>query len=221
MKALFLAVVAVSVPAFAQINIQVQLPSISFQAPPPLVVAEPGVQVVADSDDEVFFVDNWFWHRRGGSWFRTRTHTGGWANVDSRSVPQVLIRLPVGRYRRWRGEVHTATPIANAPPPPPNYNPPPQAPPPQQAPPPSQDVVHVKEIRAERIYARVIYCKEIKARDGRIGRQGGRQKGKDDDWGGKELRVTELRADTIYAKEIHADWIEADEVYCKEVKLGR
>lgn len=204
-------------PVLAQINIQVQLPSISFSAPPTMVVAEPGVQVVADNDEEVFLVDNWFWTRRGPHWFRTRTHTGGWMAIERRFVPPSLARLQVGRYRRWRG-AHAAVPIANPAPPPVAAQPPPPAA--YQPPPPSQGVIQVKEIHAERVYARVIYCKEIHARDGRIARQGGKPKGKED-WGGKELRVREVRADTIYAKEIHADWVEAEETWCKEVKLGR
>jgi hypothetical protein len=42
-----------AVPAFAQVHVDVQvaLPTIVFPAPPPLVVVEPGVQVVADLDD--------------------------------------------------------------------------------------------------------------------------------------------------------------------------
>lgn len=212
MKALFLSAAVLAAPALAQINIQVQLPTITFQAPPPLVVAEPGVQVVADSEEEVFFVDGWFWNRRGPNWFRTRTHTGGWVSIEPRFVPPSLARLQVGRYRRWRGPTHGAVAIGN--PPPPAYQPPPPMAAPQQG------VIQVKEIHANRVYARVIYCKEIHARDGRIGRQGGRQKG-NEDWGGKELRAPEVRADVIYAKEIHADWVEAEETYCKEVKLGR
>ena len=218
MKGLALAAaIALAVPAFGQVNVQVQLPSISFPAPPPLVVVEPGVQVVPDNDQEVFVVDGWFWHRNGGSWFRTRTHNGGWVVVEPRLVPPTLVRVPEGRYRRWKAPaVHVAVPVQPGPPPGHAY---PPAPPP---PPAAQSVVQAKEIRAERVYARVIYCKEIHARDGRIARQGGGKGEKGErDWGGKELRAPEVRADTIYAKEIHADWIEAEEVHCKEVKLGR
>jgi hypothetical protein len=68
----------------------------------------------------------------------------------------------------------------------------------------------------------VIYAKEVKARDGRVGRiiqDRGEQweRGRTDG----ELRVPELRAEVIYAKEVRADWLEADEIHAKEVRIGR
>lgn len=82
-----------------------------------------------------------------------------------------------------------------------------------------QQVIQVKELKARRVFANVIHCKEIHANEGRIGEQRGWQGGKN--WGGGELKQEEVRADTIYAKEIHADYVEAGVVYCKEVKMGR
>ena len=92
----------VSVPAFAQVQINVQLPTITFSAPPPLVVVEPGVQVVEDNDEEVFFVDNYYWVRRGPRWYRTRDHHGGWVVVDGPGVPTAIVRVPEGKYRRFK-----------------------------------------------------------------------------------------------------------------------
>lgn len=77
----------------------------------------------------------------------------------------------------------------------------------------------MKELKAGTVRARVIYAKEVHARDGRVGQvvrtppQG--------DWGGEELRAPDVSADTIWAKEIHADWVEADIIYAKEVQFGR
>ena len=245
-KLTFAAVVLAALPGLAQVSIKVDLPTITFPAPPTLVVIAPGVQVVPDQEEEVFVVDGWFWHRRGAAWFRTRTHSGGWVVVEAREVPPSLRNTPAGRYRQW----HAAAPVGQPPPPPPGNPYPAAAPPPppppgnpypaaappppppghpyphaavpvgQPPPAPSEPVIRVKELRAERIYARVIHCKELKARDGRIGRQGAREHGSDHHWEGRELRVPEVRADVIYAKEIRADWVEAAEVYCKEVKLG-
>lgn len=78
----------------------------------------------------------------------------------------------------------------------------------------------MKEIHASRVSARIIYAKEVKARDGRVGRiiRGGPRR---ENWGGSELKTRTVSADIIYAKEIHADWIEADEIHAKEVKFGR
>lgn len=97
-------VAVLAAPAFAQVRIDVQipLPTITFQAPPPLVVVQPGVQVVEDFDDEVFFVDGWYWVRRDVRWYRTKDHRGGWVLVDGPGVPPTLVKLPPGRYKRWK-----------------------------------------------------------------------------------------------------------------------
>lgn len=90
--------------ALAQVEVQISLPTIVFPAPPQLVVVAPGVEVVPDSDDEVFFVDRYYWHRRGPHWYRTNVHTGGWVLVEPRLVPQAIVALPPGKYRRWKRE---------------------------------------------------------------------------------------------------------------------
>ena len=89
--------------ALAQVRVQVQLPSIFFPAPPSLVLVEPGVQVVQDYDEEVFYVDNFYWHRRGDYWYRTNTHNGQWVQVEPRFVPQRLSFYEPGHFRHWRG----------------------------------------------------------------------------------------------------------------------
>src|SRR5919201_579299 len=72
----------VASPVLAQVrvgvDVQIPLPTIRFEVPPPLVVVSPGVRVVEDYDDEVFFVDGWYWCRRDEHWFRTRDYHGGW-----------------------------------------------------------------------------------------------------------------------------------------------
>lgn len=92
----------VALPAFAQVEISIQLPTITFNAPPPLVVVEPGVQVVEDQDEEVFFVSEYYWVRRGPRWYRTKDHRGGWVVVDGPGVPPSLVRVPAGKYRRYK-----------------------------------------------------------------------------------------------------------------------
>ncbi|MBX7116381.1 MAG: hypothetical protein K1X64_18795 [Myxococcaceae bacterium] len=114
-KALMVAAALVGTSASAQVNVQMQvgipLPTIVFPAPPPLVVVEPGVQVVEDYDDEVFFVDGWYWTRRDNSWFRTRRHDGHWVVVDRRYVHPKLLRYQVGHYRHWRRHGHGGGPV--------------------------------------------------------------------------------------------------------------
>lgn len=80
-------------------------------------------------------------------------------------------------------------------------------------------MLRAKEIKASRVSARIIYAKEVKARDGNVGRIY-RVEG-NEDWGGNEVKVPEVTADIIYAKEIHADWVEAAEIHAKEVKIGK
>ncbi len=108
MKTLALALTLVlAAPGLAQIHIDIPLPRIVFPAPPPLVVIQPGVQVVEDSDDEVFFVDNWYWNRRDGHWFRNQTHNGSWVVVEERYVPRTIVTYAPGQYRRWHGRRET------------------------------------------------------------------------------------------------------------------
>jgi hypothetical protein len=87
--------------AQVQVKIDIGLPTIVFAAPPPLVVIQPGIQVVEDYDDEVFFVDGYYWCRRDARWFRTKTHQGGWVLVE-RGVPVTLVNLPPGQYKKWK-----------------------------------------------------------------------------------------------------------------------
>jgi hypothetical protein len=75
-----LAALSMSFASFAQVH-NVALPTSAFGAPP-LVVLQPGVQVVEVSDDEVCFVDGW--DRRGRD--------------DARGAS----RLPPGPCWKWK-----------------------------------------------------------------------------------------------------------------------
>ena len=105
--------------AHAQIHVEVSVPSIRFEAPPPLVVVQPGVQVVRDYDEEVYFVDNSYWVRREGRWYRSNDHRGSW--VVQQTPPRQIVRLQPGLYRNYRGVAVTAPPprqVVVSPPPP-------------------------------------------------------------------------------------------------------
>ncbi len=104
-RRLLLAATLASSATLAQVRVEltVPVPVITFPAPPPLVVVQPGVQVVQDLDDEVFFVDRVYWTRRGGRWYRSPDHRGRWVLVE-RGIPPALVRLPPGQYRRWSRE---------------------------------------------------------------------------------------------------------------------
>jgi hypothetical protein len=84
----------------AQIGAQVSI-DLGFPEPPPLVVVSPGVQVVPEYEEEVFYTNNWYWVRRGDAWYRTRDHRGGWVPVRPNYVPVFLNRAPPGRYNHY------------------------------------------------------------------------------------------------------------------------
>ena len=73
---------------------------------PPLVVVQPGVSVVRDWDDEVFYADGYYWARQDRTWYRTHDHRGGWGRVEARQVPGAIAQSPPGRYRHYRGDEH-------------------------------------------------------------------------------------------------------------------
>lgn len=88
---------------------------IAFPEPPPLVVVRPGVQIVPEYEEEVYFVGGYYWVLRDDSWYRSSTWRGGhWRPVRYRYVPASLARIPPGRYRyyyrdddgRWRPHHH-------------------------------------------------------------------------------------------------------------------
>ena len=133
---------------------------------------------------------------------------------------------------------------ASRPPPPPAQpvvvvpsekpQPPPQPEPPAQRPvivvpshrPIAQRVLQVRKLRAGRVYAHVIYAREVKAEDGRVGRwvevKGNVHDYRDRDGEGRaveDMNVAEVRADAIYADEIEADFIDADEVHARHLKF--
>jgi hypothetical protein len=96
--------VAFPLTSAGQVNLQVQVgvPTIRFETPPVLVEVSPGVQVVPEYDQEVFFVDGWYWHRVGRVWYHTRDHRGGWVVAHGREVPRGLVRIRPGMYRHYR-----------------------------------------------------------------------------------------------------------------------
>jgi hypothetical protein len=86
----------------AHVGVSIPAPTIQFDVEPPLVVVTPGVYVVEDYDQEVFFTDGWYWSRRGDVWYRTRDHRGGWVAAPPRYVPGKIRGLPPGHYRHFR-----------------------------------------------------------------------------------------------------------------------
>ena len=106
-SALLLVLVFAAAPLFARaqihVDIAVPLPTVRFTVAPPLVVVSPGVHVVPDCDDEVFFTDGWYWTRADGRWFRSRDWRGHWVVAHPAGVPVAVTKVPPGHYKRWHG----------------------------------------------------------------------------------------------------------------------
>lgn len=105
MKTLTLAILALALllptAASAQVEIRLGVP-----LPPTvqMVVVSPGVQVIEDYDEEVFFSDGYYWTRRDERWYRARSPRAAFVPVRPRYVPASLVGLPPRSYRYYRRE---------------------------------------------------------------------------------------------------------------------
>ena len=71
-------------------------------AEPAMVEVSPGVMVVEDYDDSVFYSDGFYWRYNGGVWMRSSYHNRGW--VTWRRPPARIIGIRNPRaYVRYRG----------------------------------------------------------------------------------------------------------------------
>ena len=87
-----------------QVRVSVPVPVVRFEVAPAMVEVQPGVLVVNDADDEVFFVEGRYWmHARDGRWYRANDHRGGWVVAEDRSVPRRIGRFRPGQYRHHKG----------------------------------------------------------------------------------------------------------------------
>jgi hypothetical protein len=73
-----------------------------------LALVSPGVYVVADYSEPVFYTDGYYWLYRDGFWLRSYTYTGGW--VRAGGVPYHIRRIhrPYA-YVRYRPSARTYT----------------------------------------------------------------------------------------------------------------
>jgi hypothetical protein len=99
------ALVALALPRRADAGMNVNV-NVGLPAAPPLVVVQPGVQVVEDWDEEVFFVSGFYWVRRDGGWYRARSPRAAFVLVQPRVVPGQLVRIPPGQYVKYKKAKH-------------------------------------------------------------------------------------------------------------------
>ncbi len=91
--------VAVSVPAVTLAGCvergEVYAEADAYIPPPTLAYVGPGLWVVADYDEPIFYSDGYYWLYNEGFWYRSLDYTGGWDVVDAAVLP-----LPVRRIDR-------------------------------------------------------------------------------------------------------------------------
>ena len=61
---------------------------------PTMVSISPGVQVIEDYDEPVFYSSNAYWRYDGGVWYQSHTYTGGWERVTAAPAAIVSIQQP-------------------------------------------------------------------------------------------------------------------------------
>lgn len=74
---------------------------------PEMVVISPGVQVVANYDEPIFYSDNYYWRYEGGFWLRSRSHSGGFVRY---TPPRAILSIErPSAYIRYRGSASVNT----------------------------------------------------------------------------------------------------------------
>lgn len=101
MLAAFAALTLSPAPAPAQVGVQIH---VNIPVNPPLVVVQPGIQVVENWDEEVFFTGGFYWVRRDAYWYRATSPRATWVYVEPRHVPPGLVKIPPGHYKHYRKE---------------------------------------------------------------------------------------------------------------------
>lgn len=72
-----------------------------YVSTPDLVTVSPGVQVVADYDEPVFYTDGFYWRFYNNGWYRSNNYAAGWYFVDRPPVAVLRIDRPYA-YAHYR-----------------------------------------------------------------------------------------------------------------------
>jgi hypothetical protein len=68
---------------------------------PDLAYVAPGVYVIANYDEPIFYSDGYYWYNANGVWYRSSNYTRGWVYVDRPSYRVARIRNPYA-YAHYR-----------------------------------------------------------------------------------------------------------------------
>jgi hypothetical protein len=72
-----------------------------YVSTPDLVAVSPGVQVVVDYDEPVFYTDGFYWRYYGNSWYRSNHYATGWYYYERPPIAVLQIERPYA-YARYR-----------------------------------------------------------------------------------------------------------------------
>jgi hypothetical protein len=72
-----------------------------YATTPDLVAVAPGVHVVADYSEPVFYTDGFYWRYYDGFWYRSNNYATGWYYVNRPPVAVLRIDRPYA-YRHYR-----------------------------------------------------------------------------------------------------------------------
>ena len=74
---------------------------------PDLVYVSPGVRVIADYREPIFYSDNYYWRYSGNVWYRSSNHTRGWVRYQA---PAAVLRIErPSAYVYYRGSARANT----------------------------------------------------------------------------------------------------------------
>lgn len=77
---------------------------------PDLVYVSPGVQVIANYREPIFYSDNYYWRYSGNVWYRSSVHTRGWVRYQA---PSAVLRIESpSAYVYYRGSARANTAAA-------------------------------------------------------------------------------------------------------------
>jgi hypothetical protein len=73
---------------------------------PDLVYVSPGVQVIADHREPIFYSDSYYWRYNGNVWYRSSNHTRGWVRYQA---PVAILRIErPSAYVHYRGSARAS-----------------------------------------------------------------------------------------------------------------
>jgi hypothetical protein len=75
---------------------------------PSMVYIDSDVRVIADYDEPIFYTNSFYWRQTNGVWYRSSSHSGGWAVYASPPAAILRIERPTA-YVRYRGSANVQT----------------------------------------------------------------------------------------------------------------